>query len=166
MKALIVEDNLSFAQSLQKVLSEEGWQVEISNSWEKASPIINTSVFDLLIIDVVLPDKQGLEILEILSKKKSHNFTKIALISALCDELMVTKKIPKNLQNYCTFFKKPIEVDLFLNFLQTVKTFKTGSSESSPLESFFEKGIPSEPLRFYFLKVKLLMPMILFQQSA
>ena len=152
MKALIVEDNLSFAQSLQKVLLEEGWQVEISHSWGKASPIIDKSAFDLLIIDIVLPDKQGLEILEILSEKKSHNFTKIALISALCDESMITKKIPKNLKNYCIFFKKPIEETLFLNFLQKVKPLKTSSNESSPLEAFFEKGIPSKPIRFYFPK--------------
>ena len=149
MKALIVEDNLLLAQSLQEMLSRNGWSAYTSCSWSEASSLLDKNSFELLVLDILLPDKKGFDILNTLSEKKVSPFLKIILISAFVDEAFALKNIPKGLKADCVFFKKPIEEKTFLNFLEKVKSPDFNKEKGSLLGSFFEKDCPSKPLEFY-----------------
>ncbi len=149
MKALILEDNSSQAHSLKELLSEEGWVGHISYSWNSASAFLKENSIDLLILDILLPDKEGFEVLNILSKEKNLSISKIILISGIANENSVSKKIPKNLKNHCVFFKKPIDEKSFLDFLGTIQISKSDKQETSIFESFFEPNSYSKPSNFY-----------------
>lgn len=151
MQALILEDNVILAQSLQELLSKEGWQTSSSHSWSSASALLEKSSVDLLVLDVLLPDKNGLEIL---SQGIFNPSLKIVLISGFFDESSILQKIPQNLKNNCVFFKKPIDEKAFSNFLKSLKTSEPKEEEHSIFEFFFEKSLPSKPLSFYLSEDK------------
>ena len=154
MKALILEDNPSLAQSLQEFLSKEGWETSLSHSWSTASTFLDKHSIDLLILDILLPDKKGFEILEILSQKQTHFPLKIALISGFIDKTTALKNIPQNLKGHCMFFKKPIDEKAFSLFLNTTSFPEANKNGNSIFAFFFEKDPSKKPLTFYLPKEK------------
>lgn len=154
MRALILEDNPPLAKFLEEFLLKEGWETNLSGSWSTASCLMDKQSFDLLVLDILLPDKKGFDVLEILSQQKTNPFLKVALISGFVDEKSALKKIPENLKNRCVFFKKPIDEKAFSKFLKTVKFSELDTKEASVFEFFFESSPPSKPLYFYLSKSK------------
>lgn len=147
---MVLEDNPLLAQSLQNMLTTEGWETHLSYSWDEAANLINRHHFNLFVLDILLPDKKGFEILKILPESKISPHLKIILISGFVEESFVQKNIPPYLKPHCVFFKKPIDEKVFLNFLQKIKSSDWNNIESS----FFEKGCPSQPLNFYLSQNK------------
>ena len=149
MKALILEDNFSLAQSLQNILSAEDWEVQITCSWNEAAGLMNKNSFDLLVLDILLPDEKGFEILKILSQDKAYSSLKIAIISGFVNATSVYNNIPPSLKNNCIFFKKPIGEKIFLNFAKEVKFTLSDTKEMPLLEFFFERGALEKTLVLY-----------------
>lgn len=63
MRILIVEDSVVIAEGLKKILSSKGFAVDLFHSGEQALHAIQTQQFDLLLLDLGLPDCDGLQIL-------------------------------------------------------------------------------------------------------
>jgi len=63
-RILIVDDEPSILQLTMDVLTKEGYDVRGANSSREALEIIEKESFDLLLIDVVMPDINGLELLQ------------------------------------------------------------------------------------------------------
>lgn len=61
-KILIAEDEASLAQGLEYNLSEEGYTVVIARDGNEALERYNESNFDLIILDIMLPYRNGFEI--------------------------------------------------------------------------------------------------------
>ncbi|MBD8514137.1 response regulator transcription factor [Photobacterium sp. CAU 1568] len=72
MRILIVEDSVVIAEGLHNLLVEQGFVVDVFHSGEQASHVILTQKFDLLLLDLGLPDCEGLQILRSLRQKKSN----------------------------------------------------------------------------------------------
>jgi DNA-binding response OmpR family regulator len=66
MNILIIEDNKKVAQALKKGLEAEHYDVEVVYTGEEGFFLINTQKFDLIILDLMLPGRDGLEILSAL----------------------------------------------------------------------------------------------------
>ncbi len=66
MKAnfLIVEDNVDMCQTLADVLKKEGHWVRTAYSGEEALSILNKQLIDLVLLDIKLPQMDGLEVLD------------------------------------------------------------------------------------------------------
>lgn len=62
MKILLVEDEIELAITLQRILQQEGYHVEISHDGEQGLNLALKQNYDLLILDWMLPHKSGLEI--------------------------------------------------------------------------------------------------------
>jgi len=79
-KILIIEDEIKIAHSLQQVLEGEGYAVSIAVTGEEGFFLINTEVFDVVILDIMLPGRSGLEILEALRRR--DNQTLVLILTA------------------------------------------------------------------------------------
>ncbi len=64
MKILIVEDEKKTASFLAKGLQEAGYETAIAPDGESASALLEEQTFDLLIVDVMLPKKDGWSLVE------------------------------------------------------------------------------------------------------
>jgi two-component system copper resistance phosphate regulon response regulator CusR len=69
MHILVVEDEKKLADALQKGLEAEKHSVRVANTGEEAFFLVTTERFDLLLLDIMLPGRDGIEILKALRQK-------------------------------------------------------------------------------------------------
>jgi two-component system copper resistance phosphate regulon response regulator CusR len=73
MKILVVEDETKTAAYLEKGLAENGYTVSRAGNGEEGYRMASRGAYDLLILDVMLPGKDGWSILEDL-RRSDHRF--------------------------------------------------------------------------------------------
>jgi two-component system copper resistance phosphate regulon response regulator CusR len=69
VKILIIEDEAKTASYLQKGLSEEGFVADTAATGDEGMKLAHTSPYDLIILDVMLPGRDGWSIMENLRKE-------------------------------------------------------------------------------------------------
>ena len=70
MRILVVEDNLKLASFIRKGLKEQQYAVETCVSGEEALQMIGAQPYDLLILDLMLPGMNGLEVIQVMRSRK------------------------------------------------------------------------------------------------
>lgn len=70
MRVLIVEDELKVAQLLVKGFSESGFNAETIPNGDDAFALVMAEDYDLLIVDVMIPGRDGFRLVEDLRKKE------------------------------------------------------------------------------------------------
>lgn len=63
MRALIVDDEEAIRFTLRSLLQEEGFDVVEATDGEQAIREIRAAAFDVVVLDVVMPNKGGIEVL-------------------------------------------------------------------------------------------------------
>ncbi len=81
---LVIEDQKKLLQSLQRGLQEEGYEVLVAATGEEGYFLATTEDLDALVLDLMLPGRDGLEILHELRAK---GFTKPVLILTARDAI-------------------------------------------------------------------------------
>jgi len=76
---LVVDDDVAVCRILHRMLSDEQYQVQISNSVGDAGAAIEQKLFDVYVLDYKLPDGTGLDLAERIRSKGSQ--APIVLIS-------------------------------------------------------------------------------------
>lgn len=64
MRILIVEDEIKAASYLKKGLSEHGFSVDIATSCEDGLHLARSEGYDLIVLDVMLPDRLGWSVVQ------------------------------------------------------------------------------------------------------
>ena len=59
---LIIDDEAAIRESLQTLLKMEGYQVETAASAQQGLACIGEHAFDLVLLDLALPDRNGLDL--------------------------------------------------------------------------------------------------------
>ncbi|MBY0369523.1 response regulator [bacterium] len=72
MEALIVEDNDTNYLLVKTILKREGWSVEQARTLDGFRNGIEAKSYDLILLDVSLPDGDGIEALEALHRTKEE----------------------------------------------------------------------------------------------
>lgn len=70
MRILLVEDEIKMASFIERGLKEENYVVDIANDGEKALFQAEINSYDLVILDVILPIKDGITVCRELRSKK------------------------------------------------------------------------------------------------
>ncbi|MEJ8573092.1 response regulator transcription factor [Microbaculum marinum] len=81
MKILVVEDDREAAQYLAKGLNESGHSVDLASDGEEGYALANGGSYDVLVIDRMLPKRDGLSIITDLRQKSDS--TPVLILSAL-----------------------------------------------------------------------------------
>jgi len=80
MKILIIEDEYNLADAISSMLTSENYMVDIATDGENGLYEALTDIYDLILLDVMLPHKNGFEILKEL---KSENISaKVIMLTA------------------------------------------------------------------------------------
>ena len=82
MRLLLVEDDLMLGIAVQRVLQLESFAVDWVTNSEEAELALDSLAYDLVLLDLGLPDKNGLEILKDLRRKR--NSIPVIILTA-CD---------------------------------------------------------------------------------
>jgi len=78
-KILVIDDENSIRLLLKKMLEREGFDVMTASDGKEGMDIISKAAFDLVITDIVMPEKEGIEI--IMELKKGYPDIPIIAIS-------------------------------------------------------------------------------------
>ena len=88
MKILIVEDNRELAETLVHYLKQEGYLCETAYNYQTAEEKIHIYEYDVIVLDITLPDGNGLEILKQLKQERpDEGVLIISAKNALDDKL-------------------------------------------------------------------------------
>ena len=71
VRLLIVEDEARIADFLRRGLESAGWAADIASDAAKALELIHATEYDLIVLDLMLPDMDGLELLRKIRNRKS-----------------------------------------------------------------------------------------------
>lgn len=80
MKILIIEDTYSLLELMQSALEEERFRVEVVQTYQAAYEKIQEYDYDCILLDIMLPDGSGLDLLRRL--KEMHKVGNVIIISA------------------------------------------------------------------------------------
>lgn len=80
MKILIIEDEYNLADAISSVLKEEKYFIEINTDGEEGLNNALSGIYDLIILDVMLPHVNGFEILKKIRIEKID--TKVIMLTA------------------------------------------------------------------------------------
>ena len=80
MRILVVEDEVKVAKALKEGLEDEHYEAVVAHTGEDAFFRINTEQFDVILLDVMLPGRDGLQILTSIRKHGIH--TPVLLLTA------------------------------------------------------------------------------------
>src|SRR5437588_6444835 len=69
LRILVVEDEAKVARALQEGLEREEYQVVIARTGEEGFYVVSAEEFDLVILDLMLPGRDGLQVLSTLRKR-------------------------------------------------------------------------------------------------
>ncbi len=88
MKILIIEDESELADSIAEYLSEESYLCEFASTFNQALDKIESYNYDCILLDIMLPDGNGMNILEELKKQdKQDGVIIISAKNALDDKI-------------------------------------------------------------------------------
>lgn len=111
---LIVEDENRLAAFLQKGLRKNGYETTIANDGEQAINMVLNTKFDLMVLDIGLPIKDGFTVLQEL-RNNQEKFP-VIIITARSDEEDKDKAIAFGANDFLT---KPFSFKDLLSIIET-----------------------------------------------
>lgn len=79
MRILILDDDKGYIAQLKEIIEQEGFNVTATDSPTNALRMQNLSPFDLIITDIIMPEMDGLEVIQYI--KAIHPKTRIIAIA-------------------------------------------------------------------------------------
>ena len=90
MKILVIEDELELQQTIKASLLIEKYIVEVASDFYEAQEKISIYNYDCILLDIMLPNGNGMDILQELKKNgKSANVIVISAKNSLDDKINV-----------------------------------------------------------------------------
>ena len=106
MRILIVEDEKDLCQMIAKSLKESGYEVDIAYNGNEAMELLDVENYDLIVLDLNLPEIDGMEILE--EFRTFNQDTKIIILSARSQIKDKVEGLDKGANDYLS---KPFHLD-------------------------------------------------------
>jgi len=137
---LVVDDENGVRQSFNMVLKDD-YNVLLSDSGQQASDIFINNKVDLILLDILLPDAGGLELLE--KFKEADPNTEIIMVTAVNEVQTAVKAIKLGAYEYII---KPFVVDDVLTVIKRAMEKRSLVKEVAYLKDELERYCPFEKM--------------------
>lgn len=111
---LLVEDDSTLAMGIEYSLKNEGYNVNLANTVDSGKELIDKQDYDLIILDITLPDGSGYDICKYV---RQSNETPIIFLTALDEEVNVVMGLDIGADDYIT---KPFRIRELLSRIRAV----------------------------------------------
>jgi putative two-component system response regulator len=107
---LVVDDQATNRELLQDTLIDHGFRVKTTSSGKEAYRILKETKIDLVLLDIVMPEKNGFEICRDIKSNSSTYLIPIVFITALSDKESRIQGIQAGADDLLTLPVDPIEL--------------------------------------------------------
>ena len=97
---LVVEDSASAREIVMRILRREGYTVEGAASAREALESMHHHLPDLILLDVMMPDVDGMDLLRMLRSQPKTREVPVIFLSALSDEERIRQATEMGAQGY------------------------------------------------------------------
>lgn len=129
-KILIVDDNEMNIELLKETLIDIGSDIRTCTNPTIAKEIVKENQYDLILLDILMPEISGFELAEIIRTTELNKSTQIIFISAITES---TNKINGYKLGACSYIEKPFSPAIvkaqIYNFLKNIEKTKYEKKE-------------------------------------
>ncbi len=125
MRVLVIEDNHSTAQTIELALAKQGIICDISDLGQDGLEVSSLYDYDLIILDLMLPDTSGLEVLRKLRNAKRK--VPVLILSGLSTTEDKIKGLGFGADDYLT---KPFNIDELIARVRAIVRRSQGHSDA------------------------------------
>lgn len=124
---LLIEDDSNITDFMEVVLGQENYHLAVAGTGMEALTIMQTTSIDLILLDLGLPDIDGIDLLKIIRKRMQ---LPIIVISARNNEVEKVNALDLGADDYVT---KPFGTNELLARIRTALRHQSGSSDSETI---------------------------------
>ncbi|HRE51318.1 MAG TPA: response regulator transcription factor [Flavitalea sp.] len=150
-KVLVADDEPDILEIIGYNLAREGYEVTTTKDGDEALVKAKTGQFDLIILDIMMPKRNGVEVCEILRSQPAFKDTLIMFLTALNDESAHIKGLETGADDYVS---KPISPKVLMSrvnaLFRRIKkdpengVIKIGALEIDPVK--YEARVDNKPV--------------------
>lgn len=113
---LVVDDESYNRDLLHRCLSRQGYEVTVADGGQQALELIGSTRFDLVLLDVMMPTIDGIQVLASIRRSFSMTELPVIMVTALDDSKDIAEALNLGANDYIT---KPIDRVVLLARVQT-----------------------------------------------
>lgn len=121
-KILVIDDHLANVLLMTKILQKQDFEVLSTTSCDNVMDIIQDEMPNLILLDIMMPDTDGIEMLRILKNSSISKSIPVVIVSAKTDTSIVEKVMEFGAID---FVKKPISILYLLNIVKKILNIST-----------------------------------------
>jgi CheY-like chemotaxis protein len=99
-KILLVDDEQDTATVFETVLKQAGFEVTVANNGQDALATVKTGVFDLILMDQMMPDMSGNDALQTLKADPVVGKIPVAMLTNFSHDQLVTEALGRGAVDY------------------------------------------------------------------
>ncbi|MBA4453147.1 MAG: response regulator transcription factor [Nitrosopumilaceae archaeon] len=118
LEVLIIDDNEQITKMISSFLDMSNHECTVVNDGKEGLELIKTNQFDSIILDLAMPEFDGYEILNTLSKEDPDQLSKVIILTASSIPIETVKKFKELGISSC--LQKPVDIDQLLSKITSV----------------------------------------------
>jgi two-component system, NtrC family, response regulator HydG len=112
-KILIVDDDENIRKTMQIILEDEGYQVDLASSGNEAIEMTQQKMYNLALLDIRLPDMEGVELLKLMKDYVPR--TRKIMVTGYPSMQNAISAVNKNADAYLI---KPVDIEKLLSVVR------------------------------------------------
>lgn len=116
LNILVVDDEKNIQSLIKDILSDEGHSVSVAGSLTSAKDLVKKEVFDLIFLDVWLPDGDGISLISFIKEHQPNSF--IVMISGHANIPIAVQAIKEGAFD---FLEKPLSTDTIFAAIEKIE---------------------------------------------
>lgn len=135
---LVVDDNEDNRDLLKRRLEREGYKIDCAAGGHEAIRRLDMSSYDLVLLDVMMPDIDGLEVLGHIRQRHSAMAQPVIMVTAQAEIENCVKALEMGANDYLT---KPVDFSIALARIGTIMAVKGAESRLRDSEERFSLAV-------------------------
>lgn len=118
-KILLIEDNLELRNLYEIFLKQHGYDVALAVDGNEGLEVAKNYQPDLIFIDIMIPQKNGFEVLKTLRHDPKYNCTKtkMVILTNLGDSSKISPEVRRDMDGYA--IKAEIELSSLIDIIKS-----------------------------------------------
>ena len=117
-RVLVIEDERKVAEAIRGALEQNGYEARTAQSGEDGLLLIESERFDVVVLDLQLPGRDGMEVLKTIRGRGRQIPVVILTTSAAEEDIIRAYEFSAN-----CYITKPVDLEQFIKVVKSIEEF-------------------------------------------